>query len=179
MNSISGKEFASEQLQLSDGMQRLFCLYSVIRIDRLFVFKQENAMQHVWPIIAVHDVVRSSRWYMKLLDAGENHPGSTVFNQIINPDGPVLLCLHHWGPSGPKGNHVWPSLADPGGGADNGILLWFIIDNFDVAWQRAQSPDVSIVESPNTDNGTGCRAFMARDPDGYYVVINESPESQN
>lgn len=51
-------------------------------------------MKRTWPIIAVADVTRSSAWYMKLLDAQENHTGSKVFNQILNGDGVVLLCLH-------------------------------------------------------------------------------------
>jgi hypothetical protein len=54
-----------------------------------------------WPIIAVADVTKSAAWYVTLLRARENHPGATVFNQILDADGTVLLCLHHWGPSGP------------------------------------------------------------------------------
>ena len=73
-------------------------------------------MKRPWPIIAVADVVRSTEWYMKLLDAQQNHPGSTIFNQIQDDDGAILLCLHRWGPSGPRDDHEWPSLADPGKG---------------------------------------------------------------
>ncbi len=73
-------------------------------------------MKRPWPISAVADVVRSTEWYMKLLDAQQNHPGSTVFNQIQDDDGAILLCLHRWGPSGPRDDHEWPSLADPGKG---------------------------------------------------------------
>jgi catechol 2,3-dioxygenase-like lactoylglutathione lyase family enzyme len=131
-----------------------------------------------WPIIAVADVVKSSGWYTTLLRARENHPGATVFNQILDRDGTILLCLHHWGPSGPRGDHVWPPLVDPGEGrVGNGILLWFVVADFDAAWKRAQSLGATIEEHPNTDNGTRSRAFLVRDPDGYYVAVNEaSPE---
>ena len=132
-------------------------------------------MKRPWPIIAVADVTKSSGWYATLLQAQENHPGATVFNQIIDQDGTILLCLHHWGPSGPGGDHDWPSLADPGEGrAGNGLLLWFVVDDFAEAWQRAQKLGATIHESPNTDNGTGMRAFTVRDLDGYYVTVNEA-----
>ena len=132
-------------------------------------------MTKTWPIIAVADVPRSVAWYTSLLGGEENHPGATVFNQVIDGDGAVLLCLHHWGPSGPRGDHEWPSLADPAGGnVGNGLLLWFVVSDFDAAWRRAQTLNAPVHESPNTDNGTGMRAFMLRDPDGYFVAINEA-----
>lgn len=55
-----------------------------------------------------------------------------------------------------------------------GLLLWFLVDDFVAAWERAQELGGKVEEPPNTDNGTGMRAFMLRDPDGYYVVVNES-----
>ncbi|MFN7986518.1 MAG: VOC family protein [Thermoanaerobaculia bacterium] len=127
-----------------------------------------------WPIIAVADVVRSSAWYRALLTAEETHPGSSVFNQILGADGTVLVCPHRWGPSGPNGDHVWPSLAEPGHGlAGNGLLLWFVVDDLDAAWDRATRMGAAVHEPPNVDNGTRMRAFVLRDPDGYYVAVNE------
>jgi catechol 2,3-dioxygenase-like lactoylglutathione lyase family enzyme len=131
-------------------------------------------MTRPWPIIAVADVAKSAAWYTELLGAHQNHPGATVFDQVLDRDGTILLCLHRWGPSGPHGDHEWPSLADPGGGrAGNGLLLWFVVDDFDEAWERARSLGAEIDEPPNRDNGTGMRAFVVRDPDGYYVAVNE------
>jgi catechol 2,3-dioxygenase-like lactoylglutathione lyase family enzyme len=119
--------------------------------------------------------MKSSAWYTSLLGIEQNHPGAAVFNQVLDGDGTILLCLHHWGPSGPRGDHEWPSLADPGDGrVGNGLLLWFVVTDFDAAWRRAQALGASVHESPNTDNGTGMRAFVLRDPDGYYVTINEA-----
>lgn len=131
-------------------------------------------MTRAWPIIAVADVRKSSAWYTSLLGGEDNHAASTVFNQVLDKDGTILLCLHHWGPSGPNGNHNWPTLADPGGGGTgNGLLLWFVVTDFDEAWQRAQILGAKVAETPNRDNGTGMRAFMVSDPDGYFIVINE------
>lgn len=127
-----------------------------------------------WPIIAVSDVPASARWYMALLGAGQTHPGGAVFDQIVDEDGTVLLCLHHWGPSGPGGDHVWPTLLTPGPSDQNGLLLWFVVDDFADAWERAKAMGTPIEEEPNRNNGTGKPAFVIRDPDGYHVTINES-----
>ena len=132
-------------------------------------------MKRTWPIVAVADVARSSAWYVRLLAARENHPGAAVFNQVLDGDGTILLCLHRWGPSGPRGDHDWPSLASPAAGrVGNGLLLWFVVDDFDAAWGRAQTSGTAVEEPPNTDNGTGMRAFVVRDPDGYHVTVNEA-----
>ncbi len=132
-------------------------------------------MKRTWPIISVAEVTRSAAWYTRLLDAHSNHAGATVFDQIVDKDGTILLCLHHWGPSGPKGDHKHPSLSNPDQGkVGNGLLLWFVVDDFDSAWERAGTLGAAIEESPNTDNGTLMRAFVVRDPDGYYVAVNET-----
>jgi len=132
-------------------------------------------MTRTWPIIAVTNVAESAVWYTRLLRATDNHPRATVFDQILDADGTVLLCLHHWGPSGRSGTHHWPSLARAGDGqTGNGILLWFVVDDFDAAWERAQALGASIVETPGEDNGTSMRAFVVRDPDGYHVAVNEA-----
>lgn len=131
-------------------------------------------MKSVWPIIAVADVPRSAAWYMDLLQARQTHPGGTVFDQIVDTDDTVLLCLHCWGPSGPRGDHHWPTLAEPEERTGNGLLLWFVVDDFDAAWDRAQTLDPTIEEEPNPDNGTGMRAFVIQDADGYHVAVNEA-----
>lgn len=127
----------------------------------------------------VADVPTSSAWYTSLLGGKENHFGATVFNQVLDMDGTILLCIHHWGPSGPRGDHEWPSPADPGNGpVGNGLLLWFVVSDFDAAWRRAQTSGVTVHEAPNTNNGTDMRAFVLRDLDEYYVTINEARESE-
>ncbi len=135
-------------------------------------------MKCVWPIIAVSDVAASARWYMELLGARQTHPGATVFDQVVDEDDAVLLCMHCWGPSGPKGDHHWPTLATPSVDAGNGLLLWFVVDDFEAAWERARRLGTAIEEEPNADNGTGMRAFVIQDLDGYHVAVNEarSPE---
>lgn len=131
-------------------------------------------MKRVWPIIAVADVQASADWYRVLLGAKQTHPGGTTFDQVVDEDGAVLLCLHCWGPTGASGEHDWPTLQEPGASDENGFLLWFVVDDFDQAWQRAKELGAAIEEEPNTDNGTRKPAFLIRDPDGYLVAINEA-----
>ena len=89
-------------------------------------------MKRIWPIIAVSDVMRSAAWYMELLETQQTHPGGKIFDQIVDSDDTVLLCLHHWGPSGAQGDHDWPTLSSPAEGSpENGLLLWFVVDDFD------------------------------------------------
>jgi catechol 2,3-dioxygenase-like lactoylglutathione lyase family enzyme len=135
----------------------------------------EEPMKRTWPIVGVADVAASASWYATLLDTRNNHPGAAVFDQIEDADGTILVCLHRWGPSGLRGDHVHPSLSDPEqGGVGKGLLLWFVVDDFDAAWERARAMGATVEEPPNTDNGTLMRAFVVRDPDGYYVAVNET-----
>ena len=131
-------------------------------------------MKQIWPIIAVADVSVSAAWYTQLLQAKQTHPGNAIFDQIVDERGAILLCLHHWGPSGPRGDHYWPTLSEPAPGSANGLLLWFVVDDFDAAWERAQALGTPIEELPNDNNGTRMRAFVIQDPEGYHVAVNES-----
>ena len=131
-------------------------------------------MKRTWPIVAVRDVPASAAWYGRLLDAANSHPGHTIFDQIVDKDGTVLLCFHHWGPSGLRGDHSYPSLSNPQECTPGkGLLLWFVVDDFDAAWGRAQALGAEVHEQPNKDNGTLKRAFVIRDLDGYHVAVNE------
>ena len=125
-------------------------------------------MKRTWPIIGVADVAKSSAWYMKLLDGKNNHPDATVFDQVLDKDETVLVCVHHWG------DHAHPSLSyAEHGNVGKGLLLWFVVDDFDAAWERAKAMKARVEETPHTANGTLMRAFVVRDPDGYYVAVNE------
>ena len=64
-------------------------------------------MKRTWPIIGVSNVQVSSEWYQTLLNAANNHPGDSTFAQVLDEDGTILLCLHHWG------DHGHPSLMSP------------------------------------------------------------------
>ena len=124
-------------------------------------------MTRIWTIIGVRDVGGSFKWYQSLLGLPPAAPAHDYFGQIVDSDGTVLLCLHEWGA------HDHPSLfsadqAQPG----NGLLLFFRVDDFDMALTRARALVTQLEEEPNVNPNTGTPEFSLRDPDGYYVTIS-------
>lgn len=129
-------------------------------------------MNRLWTIIGVADVARSHAWYRSLLGLPVGSPAHDYFGQVLDRDGTVLLCLHRWQA------HGHPTLADPGHAEPgNGLLLFFRVDDFDQALQRAQGLVAALEEAPAVNPGTGTREFALRDPDGYYVMISAQSES--
>jgi hypothetical protein len=61
-----------------------------------------------------------------------------------------------------------PHDAKPG----NGLLLFFRVDNFDVALPRARALVGRLEEEPHVNPNTRTAEFSLRDPDGYYVTIS-------
>jgi catechol 2,3-dioxygenase-like lactoylglutathione lyase family enzyme len=129
-------------------------------------------MRRIWTIIGVADVASSFKWYQSLLGIPATAPAHDYFGQILDSDGTVLLCLHQWGA------HEHPSLtsrdrAEPG----NGLLLFFRVDNFDIALSRARVLADRLEEEPHRNPRTGTMEFSLRDPDGYYVTISALDEA--
>lgn len=127
-------------------------------------------MKRTWTIIAVRDVRGSLKWYQALLGIPETAPAHEDFGQVLDSDGTVLLCLHEWG------EHDHPSLASPGlAQPGNGLLLFFRVDDFDLALPRARALVAQLDEEPHVNPNSGTREFSLRDPDGYYVTVSELP----
>jgi catechol 2,3-dioxygenase-like lactoylglutathione lyase family enzyme len=125
-------------------------------------------MRRTWPIIGVRDVPASSRWYQSVLGCPNTHQDGSVFDQVIDGDETVLICLHHWGDHGHP-SLISPEVAAPG----NGLLLFFRVDDFEAALTRARALTSEFEEEPHTNPNTGTMEFSLRDPDGYYVTVNE------
>jgi catechol 2,3-dioxygenase-like lactoylglutathione lyase family enzyme len=124
-------------------------------------------MKRTWTIIGVKDVPGSFKWYQSLLGLPTTTPGHEYFGQILDADGTVLLCLHEWGA------HDHPSLASPDHAQPgNGLLLFFRVDNFDLALARARALVPGLNEEPELNPNTTTLEFSLRDPDGYYVTIS-------
>jgi catechol 2,3-dioxygenase-like lactoylglutathione lyase family enzyme len=125
------------------------------------------------PLIAVRDVRASSRWYAPLLGAksGDEHPHRDFYDRIHA--GPTLIMqLHAWD----EEDH--PNLVDrERGPAGHGVLLWFELDHFDAAVERARTLGATVIEEPHVNPAPGHREMWLRDPDGYVVVI-ASPDGE-
>ena len=69
-----------------------------------------------------------------------------------------------------------PDEASPG----NGFLLFFRVDDYEIALKRARALVARLQEEPHGNPNTQTREFSLRDPDGYYVTISElsAPEER-
>jgi len=124
-------------------------------------------MNRLWTIIGVRDVAASFKWYQALFGQPTRLPEHDDFGQLVDSDGTVLLSLHEWGA------HEHPTLMSPGQATPgNGLLLFFRVDDFDQALQRARTLVPRLEEEPHVNPSTGTREFSVRDPDGYYVSLS-------
>ena len=122
------------------------------------------------PLIAVHDVEASSRWYQQLLGCQSAH-GGPIYERLT-ANGRLVLQLHHFDVE----DHHGP-IADPNDRPyGNGVLLWFEVDDFDAAVTRAAELQAEVVlprhrNPPSGDGGPNHWECWLRDPDGYTVVL--------
>jgi catechol 2,3-dioxygenase-like lactoylglutathione lyase family enzyme len=124
-------------------------------------------MVRTWTIIGVGDVPASFKWYQSLFGQPERPPEHPDFGQICDFDGTVLICLHEWGVE-EHPSLMSPEHAKPG----NGLLLFFRVDDFNAALQRARALVARLEEEPHVNPNTRTPEFSLRDLDGYYVTIS-------
>jgi predicted enzyme related to lactoylglutathione lyase len=124
-------------------------------------------VKRLWTIVGVGNVHASFKWYQTLLGIPASAPAHDYFGQILDEDGTVLLCLHSWG------EHDHPSLTSPEHARPgNGLLLFFRVDDFDLALTRARTLGGQLDQEPAINPATGTLEFSLRDPDGYHVMIS-------
>jgi catechol 2,3-dioxygenase-like lactoylglutathione lyase family enzyme len=124
-------------------------------------------MKRLWTILGVRDVAASLRWYQSLFGQPATPAAHDDFGQLLDADGTVLLCLHEWGA------HEHPPLTSPDRGSPgNGLLLFFRVDEFDGALERARALVPYLAEEPHVNPNTRTMELSLRDPDGYYVSIS-------
>ncbi|SFU85908.1 VOC family protein [Pseudoduganella namucuonensis] len=116
------------------------------------------------PLIAVRDVEASSRWYQTLLGARSGHGGKD-YEQLMF-DGRMILQLHRWEAHGHL--HMGDPEVRPYG---NGVMLWFLTEDFDDAVDRATAMRADVLDGPRENRNASHREIWLRDPDGYVVVI--------
>ncbi len=128
------------------------------------------------PLIAVRNVLASSKWYAKilgldLLSKTEEDTHGNVYNRLLC-GGEVMLQLHSWD------DETHPNLmhADKAP-VGHGVLLWFVVDDFDNVARRVNNSDAEIVEGVHVNPGPKNREIWFRDPDGYLIVI-ASPDGE-
>ena len=101
------------------------------------------------PLISVTDVPRSSRWYQELLGCESGHGGEQY--ERLGRDGSLVLQLHRF-----DVEHHHGRIGDPGSRPyGNGVALWFEIDDFDDAVQRAARLAAEVVLPPHRNPPMG------------------------
>jgi catechol 2,3-dioxygenase-like lactoylglutathione lyase family enzyme len=117
------------------------------------------------PLIAVSDVEASSRWYQRLLGCKSAH-GGPEYERLVSK-GVLVLQLHRF-----DVEHHHGRIGDP---ADkpygNGVLLWFEVDDFDAALDRAMEMKADIFRPRHRNPGPNHWECWLHDPDGYGVVL--------
>ncbi len=118
-------------------------------------------------LIAVRNVRASSNWYQHLLglEALPEHRHRDFYDRLLC-NGELILQLHAWD----EENH--PNLvnadASPHG---HGVVLWFELDEFDAAVERARQLRAEVVLEPHINPAPNHWEMWLRDADGYVVVI--------
>ena len=100
-----------------------------------------------------------------------DHRHRDVYDRI-SCSGRLLLQLHAWDEEDHP-NLVNAAAALPG----LGVLLWFQVDDFDSAVERAHGLGAEIIEEPHVNVRPQHREIWLRDADGYVVVI-ASPDGE-
>lgn len=126
-------------------------------------------------LIAVRNVKASSAWYQSLLGVRSfgdpEHPHRLMYDRLMSDDS-LVLQLHSWD------DEDHPNLVDrekaPVG---HGVLLWFELDDFDAAVERARALRAEVIEEPHVNPAPGHREMWLKDLDGYVVVI-ASPDGE-
>jgi catechol 2,3-dioxygenase-like lactoylglutathione lyase family enzyme len=122
------------------------------------------------PLLCVHDVEASSRWYQRLLGLQSAH-GGREYERLQTADGWLILQLHAWDVM-----HDHGAIGDPALPPGNGVLIWIEIDDFDAAAARAAELQAEVVlpkhrNPPDGNGGPNHWELWIRDLDGYTVVL--------
>ena len=137
-------------------------------------FAAQSPQVEAQPLIAVRDVRASSRWYTVLLGAESlpEHRHRDVYDRVSRA-GRLVLQLHAWDAE----DH--PNLVDADAArVGHGVVLWFQVDDFDAAVERAGQLAAEIVEGPYFNPAPRHRELWLRDPDRFVVVIS-SPDGES
>lgn len=125
------------------------------------------------PLIAVRNVRASSRWYAKLLgtETLPDHPHRDFYDRIMC-SGQLVLQLHAWD------EEEHPNLVNRDAApVAHGVVLWFQVDDFDAAVERARELGAEVIQGPFVNPAPQHRELWVRDPDGYVVVV-ASPDGE-
>ncbi len=116
------------------------------------------------PLLALADVEAGSRWFQQVLGVSSGHGGSEYEMLMDGED--MVAQLHQWDAD----EHAFLGrAADPSRG--NGVLVWFVTDDFDGLVERVERSGADVLEGPLLNPNSGQREVWLRGPEGYVVVV--------
>ncbi len=118
------------------------------------------------PIIAVHDIEVSSKWYQSVFGCRSMHGGSN-FEVLVMENEDVLICLHKW----QEDNH--PTMTNSTITPGNGLILYFRTDHLNDIRQNISKIGAAVEEDIHLNTNSLRKEFSVRDLDGYYLTITE------
>lgn len=121
-------------------------------------------MTKIDPIIAVKDVVSSSKWYQLIFDCKSTHGGSE-FEILKNENNEILFCLHKWG------EHDHPSMMNSEITPGNGLILYIRTKNFEKVRLNLKKLDYQVEKDIHLSPNSGKKEFSFIDINGYYITI--------
>ncbi|WP_328329586.1 VOC family protein [Kribbella sp. NBC_00382] len=114
------------------------------------------------PMIAVHDVEKSSAWYCAVLGATSGH-GGPEYEQLLVGDA-MILQLHKL-----ELGHHHGTIGDPTLPVGNGVALWFEVEPLEA--ERIKATGATVQTDLHHNPNAGHHELWLRDPDGYLVVL--------
>jgi predicted enzyme related to lactoylglutathione lyase len=138
-------------------------IVTVLLRDRQINTSNRLETMQLAPLICVEDVPAASQWYQDLLGCTSGHGGAHY--ERLNSGDRLVLQLHKW-----DVEHHHGPLGDPSLPIGNGVILWFELDDFDAAYERAKGMRVAVLKDRLwSENGNW--ELWIRDPNGYAVVL--------
>lgn len=121
-------------------------------------------MNKIDPIIAVKNVVESSKWYQDVFGFRSIH-GGNEFDVLVDKEDDLMLCLHKWG------EHDHPTMQIPNKKTGNGLILYFRTDNIGEIRESLKTLNYEVEQELAISPNSRRKEFSFRDPDGYYITI--------
>ncbi|MEM7571789.1 MAG: VOC family protein [Bacteroidota bacterium] len=118
------------------------------------------------PIIAVQDVVASSKWYQSVLGCKSKH-GGDEFDILVDEEGEVVLCLHKWG------EHGHPSMLKSNIRPGNGLILYLRTTKLELIRQQLKEMGHPVEREIQLNPNSHHKEFSVVDPNGYYLTISD------